>query len=147
MTQTMEVGRILPRFVTPSDVHDLKVRIDPYVLAMDGVVASCPDTAPVAAGWTAFSAAWRAYFNTEESWWHCAAQMDQGEAYEQDVSRWRDMLSRYKCASAKLPPAPTPLDAPIDWSSSGSGVGSTIKIVAVAAAVFAVALGVREVMK
>jgi hypothetical protein len=142
MRQTMETGRILPKFVTPADVHDLKVRIDPFVRALDHTVATCAEVAPIADGWKAFSAAWRTFFDEEDSWWHTAAQMDQGEAYEQDVAHWQDMIARYRCAGAPPPPRITPTDG-----GDNSGTSSMIKTVAIAGAVIAVALGVRAVMK
>ena len=38
---TMSVGRILPKFVTPYDVRDLKNRVDPFVRAVDQGAAEC----------------------------------------------------------------------------------------------------------
>ncbi len=142
--EEMDVGRILPRFVTPDDVRDLKNRVDPFVRSLDQAIASCkavPDG--VRGGWQAFSKAWRSYFDEEDSWWHTAAQMDQGEAYERDVAKWQDMLAQYQCA----PDAPriTPEDGGGDQDSSHWQ--GTIKTVAVAGAVIAVVLGLRTVLK
>jgi hypothetical protein len=73
------VGRILPKFVTPDDVRDLKVRVDAYVRATDTAVEACPKLPDgVRDGWKQFSKAWRTFFDEEDSWWHTAAQMDQG---------------------------------------------------------------------
>ena len=141
----ISVGRILPKFVTPTDVRDLKVRVDAFVRATDGTVATCaklPDG--VRSGWTQFSAAWRAYFDEEDSWWHTAAQMDQGEAYERDLGGWQTTIAQFQCANA--PPVITP--------SNGGGSGEntdrwqgTIKTVAIAGAIVAVVLGVRAVVR
>ena len=140
----MTVVRMLPKFVVPADVRDLKNRIDPFVRAMDGSVAACatvPDA--VRSGWVAFSKAWRTYFNEDDSWFHTAAQMDQGEAYERDLAHWQDWITQFKCAES------TPHIVP---STDGDPAGTknwsgTIKTVAIAGAVIAVALGLREVMK
>jgi hypothetical protein len=140
----MEVGRILPKFVTPSDVRDLKNRVDPFVRALDQGVTDCkglPDG--VRAGWQAFSKAWRSYFDEEDSWWHTAAQMDQGEAYEQDLAKWQTMIAGYKCAT-DAPPV-TPDDE--GGGADASRWQGTIKTVAIAGALVAVVLGIRTVMK
>jgi hypothetical protein len=107
-----DAGRILPRFVTSSDVHDLKLRLDPYVIALDKVVAECPDMpAPIADGWRAFSRSWRDFFMKEEGFWTAGAEMDQAEAYQADLQMWTDKISRSTCKagkpSAALPPAPS----------------------------------------
>jgi hypothetical protein len=145
--RSIEVGRILPKFVTPSDVRDLKGRLDPFVRALDQSVADCkglPDG--VRNGWLAFSKAWRGYFDGEESWLHTAAQMDQGEAYEKDITRWQDMVATYKCAPDAPRPAPSDGGADLDDPGSQRWQG-TVKTVAIAGAIIAVVLGVRTVMK
>jgi hypothetical protein len=140
----MTVGRILPKFVTPSDVRDLKNRAEPFVRALDVAVADCkslPDS--VRASWQTFSSSWRTYFNEEDSWWHTAAQMDQGEAYEQDIARWQDMIAGFKCS----PDAPRITPTDVDAGGDSSRWQGTIKTVAIAGAVIAVVLGLRTVMK
>jgi hypothetical protein len=139
----MTVGRILPKFVTPADVHDLKVRVDPFVRALDQAVADCktiPDGPR--AGWEAFSKAWRDFFNEEDSWWHTAAQMDQGEAYERDIARWQDWIAQFRCAES----APKLIPSTEDTKDIRNWQG-TIKTVAIAGAVIAVVLGLRAVIK
>ena len=141
------VGGVLPKFVMPSDVRALKTRVDPFVVSLDQSVADCktlPDS--VRSSWQAFSKAWRSFFDEDDSWLHTAAQMDQGEAYEQDVTRWQSMIAGYKCA----PDAP--LLTPTDPGGSSDDVGSprwqgTIKTMAIAGAIVAVVIGVRTVMK
>jgi hypothetical protein len=131
------------RFVTPGDVRDLKNRIDPFVLALDANVRDCKTLAPdVAQSWTDFSKQWRGFYNEDESWLHTAAQMDQAESYECDVQRWQTLLAAQKCA----PDAP-PISITNEGDGSGSSVGGTIKVVAIAAAVVAAALALREVAK
>jgi hypothetical protein len=140
---TIETGKPLLRFVTPSDVRDLKNRIDPFVRALDTSAAACAGLpASVADGWGAFSKAWRSYFDEEDSWWHTAAQMDQGEAYESDVQGWQALIATYKCT----PDAPT--ITPTDDAAAGADRWSgTVKTVAIAGAVIAVALGLRAVLR
>ena len=138
-------GGVLPRFVTPTDVRDLKNRIDPFVRALDQSVLDCkplPDA--VRNGWQAFSKAWRGFFDEDDSWLHTAAQMDQGEAYQTDLARWQDMINTYRCAPGA--PAITPLGG----DNATAGVRQwqgTIKTVAVAGAVIAVVVGLRTVLK
>jgi hypothetical protein len=147
LPQSIEVGGILPKFVTPSDVRALKTRVDPFVVALDQSVADCktiPDG--VRSAWQAFSKAWRSFVDEDDSWLHTAAQMDQGEAYEQDIARWQGMIATYKCAPDAPPITPT------DPVGSGDDLGSrrwqgTIKTVAIAGAIVAVVIGVRTVMK
>jgi hypothetical protein len=143
-TQVHETGKPLLRFVTPADVRDLKNRLDPYVRALDSSVATCKGMPQgVADGWTAFSKAWRSFFEEDESWWHAAAQMDQGEAYESDIQRWQQMIAGYKCTPDAPPPTTT-----ADGSTGGAERwAGTIKTVAIAGAVVAVALGLRAVMR
>jgi hypothetical protein len=141
----ISVGRILPKFVTPADVRDLKTRVDAFVRGTDQAVADCSALpAGVRTGWEAFSKAWRAYFDEEDSWWHTAAQMDQGEAYERDLARWQDTIAQFRCSDA--PPRVTPSTDPPPPASDVRWQG-TIKTVAIAGAVIAVALGLRAVLR
>jgi hypothetical protein len=144
--RSMEVGRILPKFVTPDDVRDLKNRVDPFVRAMDAAVKSCagaPDD--VRTSWQGFSTAWRSYFDEEDSWWHTAAQMDQGEAYEKDLAHWQEFLGKFKCAED------TPrIDPSTDNDGGGESTGKVadaIKAVAIAGGILAVVLGLRTVIR
>ena len=138
-----EVGRILPKFVTPADVRDLKVRVDAFVRATDKAVTDCPKLPEgQRSGWNAFSKAWRSYFDEDDSWWHSAAQMDQGEAYEADLARWQDLIAHSQCAETPPSVSPSSGGAPNEdrWQA-------TVRTVAIAGAVIAVALGVRAVLK
>ena len=140
----MTVGRVLPKFVIPADVRDLKNRVDPFVRAMDQTVADCKGlTDAVRTGWQGFSQAWRTYFDEEDSWFHTAAQMDQGEAYERDLARWQDWIGQFKCVTSTPPITPSTTGDPAD-SKNWSG---TVKTVVIAGAVIAVALGLRAVVK
>lgn len=144
----MDVGRILPRFVTPTDVRDLKTRLDAFVRAEDAAVDACA-TIPSGPrmGWKAFAASWQSYFAEDDSWLRAGAQMDEGEAYEADLAKWQSMIATYKCAQA-APPV-TPLDPPIGDGSDAppSPWQGTIKMVAAAGIAIAIALGVRAVAR
>ena len=141
---TMEVGRFLPKFVVPADVRDLKNRVDPFVRAMDQSVADCKGlTDAVRTGWEAFSKAWRSYFDEDDSWFHTAAQMDQGEAYEQDLAHWHDWIGQFKCAESVPRITPSTDGDPKD-AKNWQG---TIKTEAIAGAVIAVVVGLRTVVK
>jgi hypothetical protein len=141
----MVVGGILPRFVTPSDVRALKTRVDPFVRALDASVAACATLpAETRKGWEGFSKAWRSFVDEDDSWLHTAAQMDQGEAYEADLGHWQDLLAQSKCGTSTPRVTPTnPTSSPEDTSR----MHGTIKTVAIAGAVVAVALGLRAVLK
>jgi hypothetical protein len=149
--RTMETGadpcgsKPFVRFVTPGDVRDLKNRIDPFVGALDATVAACKGLpGGVATSWAAFSKRWRDFFNEDESWFHTAAQMDQAEAYECDLLHWQQMIQQAnKCA----PDAPTITPEDAAGAAGGPQWAGTIKVVAIAGAVVAVALGLRAVMK
>ena len=144
--ETMETGRILPKFVIPSDVRDLKNRIDPFVRGLDASVPACATLGPgVVDTWKAFSAAWRSYFDEDDSWWHTAAQMDQGEAYEQDVQHWQQMMASRKCTSNA--PLITPVDPPLFGGDGGGRWAGTIKWVAVAGIAVAVVVGMKAVIR
>jgi hypothetical protein len=93
-----DAGRILPRFVTSSDVHDLKMRLNPYVIALDDIVIGCPDMpAPVRDGWNAFSMSWKTFFQQGEGFWTAGAEMDQAEAYQADLQTWQSKISTTTC--------------------------------------------------
>ena len=146
--RSMTVGRILPRFVTPSDVRDLKVRVDAFIRAEDSTVDACASIpAGPRMGWKAFFASWQSYFAEDDAWLHAAAQMDEGEAYEQDLGKWQAMLATYKC-TPNAPPS-TPLDPPLfdGHGPDTSGWQGTAKTVAIAGAVIAVAIGMRAVLR
>jgi len=140
-------GTILPTYVTNTDVRALKNRLNPFVVALSNDVAACagiPDATRSA--YQSWAAAWTTYYQTEEATigpfdWGAAAAMDQGETYEKDLQSWQQKIASggWNCA----PTAPLP---------SGTGAAddsthTTIRVVAAAAIVIALVVGVREVMK
>lgn len=147
--KSINVGRVLPRFVTPSDVRDLKNRVNAFVLAEDAAVDACAAIpAGPRAGWKAFVASWKSYFSEEDAWLSAGAQMDEGEAYEEDLGKWQAMIAGNKC-TPNAPPS-TSLDPPLfggDDKTKGGDWQSTAKTVAIAGAVIAVAIGMRAVLR
>ena len=147
--RSVNIGRVLPRFVTPSDVRDLKNRVNAFVLAEDAAVDACAAIpAGPRAGWKAFVASWKSYFSEEDAWLNAGAQMDEGEAYEEDLGKWQAMIAGYKC-TPNAPPS-TSLDPPLfggDDKTKGGDWQSTAKTVAIAGAVIAVAIGMRAVLR
>ena len=138
-------GGFLPRFVTPTDVRDLKNRVDPFVRALDQSVIDCkPVPDALRKAWQDFSKAWRGFFEEDDSWLHTAAQMDQGEAYQSDLARWQTMIGQYNCSPGA--PAITPLGGENATADTKQWQG-TIKTVAVAGAVIAVVVGLRTVLR
>lgn len=142
-----DAGRILPRFVTSSDVHDLKMRLNPYVIALDGIVQGCPDMpAPVRDGWEAFSQSWKTFFQQGEGFWTAGAEMDQAEAYQADLQTWQAKISSTTCkidpvtkkalpvSKDILPPPPSTEGA---TDTGVSDIASTAKTVAWVAVILA----------
>lgn len=134
---------VLPKFVTPADVRDLKNRLDPSVRALDATVARCAGLdAPTRQAWQDFSKAWRSYFDEEDSWLHTAAQYDAGEAYERQIADWQRVISGASCAvpGPKLQPPPAPAVVSSEFQD-------TIKTVAIAGAVIAAVIAIRSVAR
>lgn len=135
-------GAILPTYVNESDVHALKVRLNPYVQSLAADVARCsgiPDN--VRQSFQLWASSWAQYFNEEEGFFTSAAEMDQGETYEKDLQAWQQRIASggYGCN----PSAPTPgLTGAADDSTH-----TTIRVVAAAAIIIALVVGVRTVMK
>lgn len=132
----------LPKFVTPTDVRDLKNRLDPSVRALEATVATCSSLdAATRSAWTDFAKAWRSYVDEDDSWFHTAAQYDTGEAYERTIADWQRIVS----ASCTLPgPKIQPPPSPSVVSSEAQG---TIRTVAIAGAVIAAIVAVRSVIR
>jgi hypothetical protein len=133
---------ILPKFVTPSDVRDLKNRLDPFVRALDATVAKCPSLDPgVGSAFSDFSKAWRTYFEEDDSWLHSAAQYDTGESYEKSIAEWQQTIG----ASCPLPgPKVEPPTAPVAVSGE---LQHTVRTVAIAGVVIAACITLRSVVR
>jgi hypothetical protein len=137
MTHAWDAGRIAPRFVTSSDVRDLKNRLNPTVEALNALVAGCPDMPEVlVTGWHAFALSWKNFFDKEEGFWTAGAEMDQAEAYQADLQQWQDKLSKAPCkGSAPSPYAPPPPSTEGETDKGVSDITEAVKYGAVAAVV------------
>lgn len=132
-TGRFDAGRIAPRFVTSSDVRDLKLRLNPTVEALDLMVSECPDMPDVLKrGWEQFSISWKTFLQQDESYWSAGAEMDQAEAFQADIQTWSAKLSAAPCKAGKpseyAPPAPSTEGAS---EQSIGDVTSTIKVVTI----------------
>jgi hypothetical protein len=127
------------RFVTPKDVRALKNRLDPTFRSLDATVARCSGLDPVMRdSWQAFSKGWRSYVNEEDSWLHCAAQMDAGESYERQVSDWQAMIGR-ACTLSAPQVVPQKVEA--------ADTQRTLRTVAVAGAVIVALVSIRSLVR
>jgi hypothetical protein len=130
------------RFVTPSDVHDFKVQVDPTFRAVDVDVDGCgalPDTTKQA--WAQFYASWRQFFVEDESWLHTAAQMDRAESFEGELADWQRRVDSYRCTLS------APILTPEAPGSPGlmDSMGGALKWAAVAAGIITTLWLIREV--
>ena len=130
------MGSLLPRFVTPADVDAIRARVDAVVRTLDAQAPSCLGPAQLAA-WQAFRAGWSVFLAVPSSWLHTAAQMDQSEAYEQQVANWQREFQAAGCAST----------APILNPESSTAWAGVLTILGAAAFVGGVAWVVREVRR
>jgi len=130
------------QFVTPSDVRALKTRLDPYVLALDAAVARCPkvDSATRDA-WAAFSKSWRSYVDAEDHFLTAGAEFNAGCEYQTAIAGWQQTIGTIACG-VPGPALPTPKP-----SGSDSATTSTVRTVAIAAGVVAVALTIRSLAR
>ncbi len=131
----------LPTVVMPDDVRAAKARIDSFARAMDRSVAVCPQLHPlVRRSWSDFYRNWRQFADADASWLHAAAEFETAKQYEEHVIAWQAQLGPL-CAMTSPPLSRTPT------STSPAALQTTLKTVAIAGAVVAVALAVREVSR
>jgi hypothetical protein len=138
-------ARWLPYFVSPDDVRDKKRRIEAMLAGLDAAIAAC-----VAIGaidrqrWALFLAGWAAFRDGEDSWLHTASQNEQADAYETDGRAWAEWFGRQACAATSSAPSiSTWGERPDADGESAHETKSTVKTVAIAGAVIAIALGLR----
>ncbi len=132
---------LLPTVVTPDDVRASKARLDAFARAFDRSVTACPRLAPsIHQSWSDFYRGWRRFADADPSWFHAAAEFDAAQQYEEHLIAWQAQLGPL------CPIAGPSLTRPPGASSTGT-VETTIKTVAIAAAVVAVALAVREITR
>ncbi len=126
------------QFVTPSDVRALKLRLDPYVTALDGAIGACPSVDPTTrSAWTAFATSWRTYFNSEEHWLSSASEFNTGCEYQSAIAGWQRTIGSLACGV----PGPTIAEP---RPGSDTATATTVRTVAIAAGVITVALTLRS---
>jgi hypothetical protein len=140
MRYVVGARQFLPIFRTPDDVRSYKRMIDPAVVSLEGVVASCPQLDQVSKkSWETFSERWRAFFASEESWFHTTAQWEQCERYEEQIASWQKLLGP-KCGGLRSPQIVPDSEKPNQWSTP-------IVAASVAVGLVAVVVGIRMVAK
>jgi hypothetical protein len=133
---------LLPTVHTPAEVHAYKARLDPFALALDRSVASCPHLDPTTRrNWAEFFRGWRRFCDADVGWLSAANDFAQAQQFEEHIIRWQAWLRPY-CTIAAPPLTRAPVVA-----TPPSSTESTIKTVAIAGAVIAVAFAVRAVTK
>src|SRR5262249_19873764 len=115
------------QFVTPGDVKALKMRLNPYFLALDSGIAQCPkiDQATRDA-WDAFAKGWRDYYGKEEHFLSAGAEHRTGCEYESAIASWQHTIGSYACnvAGPALPDRALAGDGP---SSGDDATKKTIR--------------------
>lgn len=126
------------QFVTPSSVRALKERLDPFVTALDAAVAQCPkvDDATRTA-WSAFAQAWRAYYAAEDHFLTAGSDFRTGCEYQEAIAGWQRAIGALAC------PVPGP-SLPVPAAGGETATTNTVRTVAIAAGVIAVALTLRS---
>jgi len=134
------IGDLLPKFVYPSDVEELKRQIDPSVLATDAAVAACPNLDPAErAAWKAFRGAWGLFRDQPTPWLFGSANLyDEGLLFQAQLAQWQAQL-RAKCS--------IPGPVVVDPHANDAEQASVIKWVAAAVVTVAVVWAVRGVVK
>jgi len=130
------------QFVTPNDVRALKTRLDPFVTALDGAITQCPKADPgTREAWAAFARSWRAYVASEDHFLTAGAEFNTGCSYEQSIAGWQRTVGALACG-VPGPSLPEPRPAGGDTATT-----STVRTVAIAAGVVAVALTLRSLTR
>jgi hypothetical protein len=132
----------LPTVITPDDVRAYKDRLDPFARAIDRGVSVSRLDAYTRRAWSDFFRSWRSFCDAEPSWLHAAAEFNAAEHYEEHIIHWQARLAPYCPIPGPLLTRPVP-KAPAPASS----VENTVKTVAVAGAVIALALSLRSVVR
>ena len=127
------------QFVTPRDVRALKTRLDPFVGALDAAIAACASVdAATRNAWTAFASSWRAYVAKDDHFLTAGAEFNAGCDYESAIAGWQRTIGSFACSPVG-PSLPEPRPSGADTSTT-----KTVRTVAIAAGVVAVALTLRS---
>ena len=130
------------QFVTPSDVRALKGRLDPYVTALDAAVTQCPSVDQATRdAWTAFAKSWRSYVAAEDHFLTAGAEFNAGCEYQSAIAGWQRTIGTFACG------LPGPTLAEPRPNGTDTATTNTVRTVAIAAGVIAVALTVRSLAR
>jgi Transglutaminase-like superfamily len=124
--------------VMPSDVQVRKDQVDAQIDSTDADVVNCAklDSGTVSS-WNLFVSAWRSFYADEPGFFTTGAQGRQVADYVDQLEEWQIKLKADGCT---LTAAPIP-------TQKGDDTASTIKVVAIAAAVVAGAFALVEVSR
>lgn len=115
-------------FVTPGDVQARKDQVSAEIEATDVDAVNCKTLdAGTLSGWNLFLVAWRQFYGDEPGFFNAGAQGRQVADYVDQLAGWQ---TRLKAAGCTLTGAPLPAQPQDD-------LASTIKVVAIAAAIAA----------
>jgi hypothetical protein len=127
------------QFVTPSDVRALKTRLDPFVGALDAAIVTCGNVdAATRTAWTAFLQSWRAYVTSEDHFLTAGAEFNTGCEYETTIAGWQHTVGGLACGV----PGPS-----LPAHGTDTATTSSVRTVAIAAGVVAVALTLRSLAR
>lgn len=130
------------QFVTPGSVRALKTRLDPYVVALATAIGQCARVDPATReAWTAFESSWRDYVAQEDHFLTAGSEFNTGCEYEAAIAGWQHTVSTLACGVAG-PSLPQPSPPGADSSTA-----RTVRTVAIAAGVVAVALVLRGLVR
>lgn len=142
MVARQTMGDILPRVVWPSTVDDLKRTLDVSFQTTDSAVTRCADLTPAdRAAWELFFKSWVAYRNAPTPTFGLSNVYDEGLGFQASLAKWQEIL-RTKCTL----PGPQVVDPTVETAAEASTL-TTVKWVAGAVIVAAVALTVRSVLR
>ena len=130
------------QFVTPTDVRALKQRLDPYVTALNAAVGQCAKIDPATRdAWGSFAKSWRTYFDAEDHFLSAGAEFNNGCEFQSAIAGWQRTIGTFACG---LPGPSLPEPRP---SGGDTATTSTVRTVAIAAGVVAVAFAIRSVTR
>ncbi len=133
---------LLPTIHTPSEVQAYKARLDPFARAVDRSVATCSRIdLTTRRNWAEFFRGWRHFCDADVGWMSAAGDASQAQQFEEHIIRWQSWIGQF-CIIAAPPLTRAPLVA-----APTTSMESTIKTVATAAAVIAVAFAIRSVTR
>jgi hypothetical protein len=125
-------------FVTAGDVQARKDQVNAQVDSDDADVVNCSKIdAGTLSAWNLFLAGWRDFYADAPSFWNAGSQGRQVADYVDQLEAWE---SKLKAAGCSLTAVPIP-------TQQGDATTSTIKVVAIAAAVVAGAFAAVEVVR